>query len=82
MRKSEIITYHDRNGDGKVDLERHRYRGHADADWELHDDNFDGKFEARWNYGVGLSKTTVNESIPTNVAIHPTTSSESMHFNR
>jgi hypothetical protein len=71
MRKREIVTYHDRNADGKVDLERHRYLGYADADWELRDDNFDGRFEARWNYGVGLRKTTINVTVPTNVTISP-----------
>lgn len=71
MRKSEVVTYYDRNGDGKVDLERHRFTGYADADWELRDDDFNGKFEARWHYGVGLIKTTVNTPVPTNVVISP-----------
>lgn len=31
MKRRERVTYYDRNGDGKVDLESHRY-GMADAD--------------------------------------------------
>src|SRR4051812_31460890 len=48
------VHYYDRNGDGKVDQEKHHYRGVADADWELRDDNYDGRYEKRILYGVGI----------------------------
>jgi hypothetical protein len=65
----EQITYHDRNSDGKADLEKHRHPGWADADWELRDDNFDGRFEKKILYGVGVFETAVDLPIPTLVRI-------------
>lgn len=69
LAKSEVITYRDRNKDGKVDFERHHFPGTADNDWEKRDDNFDGVFEGNWRYGVALRKTKINEAVPTNVVI-------------
>ena len=69
LQKSEIVAYQDRNKDGKVDLERHRFPGFADCDWENRDDNFDGVFEGQWRYEIALRKTTINVPAPTNVVI-------------
>jgi hypothetical protein len=65
----EQITYHDRNGDGKADLEKHHHPGWADADWELRDDNFDGRFEKKILYGVGVFETAVDLPVPASVRI-------------
>jgi hypothetical protein len=35
LEKRAEVSYYDRNGDGKVDLEKHQHAGVADADWEL-----------------------------------------------
>jgi hypothetical protein len=67
----EQVFYYDRNRDGEVDLERHRYPGTADADWELRDDNFDGRYEKKILYGVGVFESTVDLPVPTNVHIEP-----------
>jgi hypothetical protein len=67
----ERVFYYDRNHDGKVDLERHHYPGVADADWELRDDNFDGRYEKKVVYGVGVFESTVDLPVPTNVHIKP-----------
>jgi hypothetical protein len=63
------ISYYDRNGDGKVDLETHRYPGVADADWILQDDDYDGRFEKKVRYGIGVKESVVAIQVPTNVKI-------------
>jgi hypothetical protein len=66
---AEEITYYDRNGDGIVDREKHHFPGAADMDWELRDENYDGKFEKKILYGVGVIESVVNLPVPTNVTI-------------
>jgi hypothetical protein len=63
------VSYYDRNGDGKVDQETHHYPGVADADWELRDDDFDGRYERKTLYGVGIIESHVDIPVPTNVRI-------------
>ena len=63
------VHYYDRNGDGKVDQETHHYPGTADADWELRDDDFDGRYEKKILYGVGVFESRVDIPVPTNVHI-------------
>lgn len=65
----EQVTYHDRNGDGKVDQETHRYPNMADADWELVDNDYDGKYEKKIHYGVGIFETSVDSPVPASVPI-------------
>jgi hypothetical protein len=57
-------SYYDRNADGKVDREFHRFEGWADSDWELLDDDFDGRFEKKIRYGVGVLNSIVDISVP------------------
>jgi hypothetical protein len=61
------IFYFDRNGDGKVDQEKHKYRGVADADWELRDEDYDGRYEKKILYGFGIVESTVDLPAPTRV---------------
>jgi hypothetical protein len=63
------ITYIDRNGDGKVDLEKHHYPRGADMDWELRDDNYDGRYEVKVLYGFAVTKTAVDLPVATNVKV-------------
>jgi len=63
------ISYYDRNGDGKVDLEKHQYPGVADADWELRDDDYDGRYEKKILYGFAVTETAVDIQVPTGVKI-------------
>lgn len=65
------VTYYDRNGDGKVDLEKHRFLEMADADSELRDDNFDGRYEKEILFGVGVFEKAANLPVPTGVKIEP-----------
>jgi hypothetical protein len=65
------VLYYDRNGDGRVDLERHHFPGLADADWELRDDNYDGWYEKKILYGYAVKETPVHLPVPTNVHIEP-----------
>lgn len=62
-------SYFDRNGDGKVDIESHRHRGIADADWQFRDDDYDGRFEKKILYGVAVKETAVDIEVPTGVKI-------------
>lgn len=54
------IKYIDRNGDKKTDQEIHQYPCMEDADWELLDNNFDGKYETKVIYGIGPIKSEVD----------------------
>ncbi len=67
----EEIRYYDRNGDGKVDLEYHHYPRIADMDWELRDDNYDGRYEKKIVYGIGVFESPVDIPAPTNATISP-----------
>ena len=67
----EQVLYYDRNGDGKVDQEMHKYRGVADADWELRDDDHDGRYEKKVLYGFAVVESSVDLPVPTHVHIEP-----------
>jgi hypothetical protein len=69
--RTEQVLYYDRNGDGRVDLERHHFPGVADADWELRDDKYDGWYEKKILYGYAVEQTAVHLLVPTNVHIEP-----------
>lgn len=61
------ISYFDRNGDGKVDLEKHQHPGVADADWQLSDDDYDGRYEKKILYGFAVTESAVDIRVPTGV---------------
>ncbi len=63
------ISYDDRNGDGKVDLEKHQQPGISDADWELRDDDYDGRYEKNILYGYAVTESKVDIAIPAGVKI-------------
>lgn len=69
LKKREEIRHYDRNGDGKADLETHHYPGMADADWELRDDDFSGRFEKKILYGIAIVESRVDIPVPMNVRI-------------
>lgn len=69
MKRRERVSYYDRNGDGKADLEKHRYGGMADADWQLRDDNYDGRYEQKVVLGVGIFHSAVDIPVPVNVRV-------------
>jgi hypothetical protein len=65
------VFYYDRNGDGRVDLEKHHFPKMAEADWELRDDNYDGRYEKKVLYGFTVVERVVDLPVPTNVHIEP-----------
>jgi len=69
LESREQVFYYDRNGDGAVDLERHHYPGVEDADWELHDDDYNGRYEKKILYGYGILESAVDLPVPTHVHI-------------
>jgi len=68
-RYRQLVSYFDRNGDGKVDLEQHKYPGSFDMDWELRDDNYDGRFEKKVLFGYAITESQVDIHVPTGVEI-------------
>lgn len=56
---------------GKVDEEMHRYARAQDADWALRDNDYDGRFEKKILWGVGIFESTVDLPVPTGVHIDP-----------
>lgn len=69
LERRVLVTYYDRNRDGRVDLEKHTYPGFADADWELRDDDYDGKYEKKILYGFAVRETAVDLRVPVKVKI-------------
>src|SRR3954470_20765575 len=65
------VLYYDRNGDGRVDQEKHHFPGVADADWELRDDDYDGRYERKTLYGFALTESVINLPVPKHVHIEP-----------
>lgn len=67
----EQVLYYDRNGDGRVDQEKHHFRGVADADWELDDDDYNGRYEKKIVYGFALTESGIDLPVPTHVHLEP-----------
>lgn len=67
----EQVLYYDRNGDGRVDQEKHHFWGGADADWELRDDDYNGRYEKKILHGFALTEWGIDLPVPTNVPIEP-----------
>jgi hypothetical protein len=72
LRRAENRSfYYDRNGDGRVDQEKHHFRGLADADWELRDDDYNGRYEKKILYGFALTECGIDVPVPTHAPIEP-----------
>jgi hypothetical protein len=69
QKAQERVSYHDRNDDGKVDLEIHKHPDAKDPDWALMDNDFDGRYEAKTVFGVVLKRSTLDLPVPTGVQI-------------
>lgn len=65
----ERVWYYDRNGDGKVDRELHHYIDTSDADWELLDDDYNGRYERKIHYGFTGTETPVDIPVPEGVHV-------------
>jgi hypothetical protein len=66
-----VITYYDRNDDGKVDFELHELPNGADTDWALIDTTFRGRYDLRIQWGFVVEKEHVDLPVPKNVKITP-----------
>jgi hypothetical protein len=71
LESRDQVTYLDRNGDGQADVENHHYPGVADADWQLRNDDFNGRFEKKILFGVGIVESAVDIRVPKRVRIEP-----------
>lgn len=58
------VEWLDTNKDGRIDLQKHTFRGTADRDEAFEDTDFDGFFDTFVLYGVGVSEKTVHITVP------------------
>jgi hypothetical protein len=63
-----IVTYYDRNHDGRVDFEFHD-NGGGDTDWALNDRNFDGFYDLWVRYGIVMGTDPVHIPVAKDVKI-------------
>lgn len=59
-----MIQSEDRNADGRIDREVHKYPELADADWELRDEDYDGVYEQLITYGYAVQTQQVSIAVP------------------
>jgi hypothetical protein len=71
LESRDRVSYYDRNGDGIVDLEKHHYPGVSDADWELRDENYDGRYDKKILFGFTITEQVVDLPVPAHVPIQP-----------
>ena len=69
LKERERVSYFDRNGDGKVDREMHHYVDTADADWELFDNDYNGRYEKKIHFGYAVTEMPVDIPVPNGVQI-------------
>jgi len=67
--RREQVLYYDRNADGRVDQESHVFRAMSDADWELRDDDYDGRYEKKIRYTFTVMESAVDLPVPTHIHI-------------
>lgn len=67
----ERVSYYDRNGDGKVDLEIHKVADAKEKDWALSDNDYDGRYELETHLGVVIKKVMIDRPVPTGVRVEP-----------
>jgi hypothetical protein len=71
IQKRYVVTYYDRNHDGRVDFELHHLPGGADTDWALSDTKFRGRYDLRIDWGYAYTTKRIDAPIPTGVKITP-----------
>ena len=64
-----VVTYYDRNGDGKVDFELHHAPHAADADWALVDTRFSEYYDVHVDFGYAVTRERVHIRVPRHVHI-------------
>jgi hypothetical protein len=63
-----IITYYDRNNDGRVDYELHDF-GCCDRNWALVDTDFSGRYDLELRWGYSYEERPADSSVATGVSI-------------
>jgi hypothetical protein len=66
-----LVTYYDRNSDGVADFELHEPPYCDDCIWALVDIDFNGRYERRVNWSVGIIHTEVDMPVPDKVELDP-----------
>lgn len=64
-------TYYDRNHDGRIDYVIYDQPDMADEEWALSDTDFDGRYDVRYSFGVGTTRSRVDQLVPTSGQITP-----------
>jgi hypothetical protein len=60
-----VITYYDRNQDGRIDYELHDV-GCCDRNWALVDADYNGRYDLELRWGFSLMRRPVDSPIPRN----------------
>ena len=63
-----VVTYYDRNSDGRVDYELHDF-GCCDRNWALVDTDFSGRYDLELRWGYSYAERPTDSPIPTWVSI-------------
>ena len=63
-----LVTYKDRNRDGRVDYELHDF-GCCDRNWALVDTDFNGRYDLELQWGEAFERRPVDFPIATGVSI-------------
>jgi hypothetical protein len=71
LEKRYVVTYYDRNHDGRVDFEFHHLPGGADADWAYCDTKFSGRYDLKIKWSYAIVTEPVDLPIPKHVKITP-----------
>ena len=64
-----VITYYDRDHDGRVDFELHRLPGTDDNAWAFSDTHFRGRYNVKITYSYAILRERVDLPVPRNVPI-------------
>ncbi len=60
---SYVVRERDTNRDGNIDIRRYNAIGAADADFELIDTDFDGRFDRKTTYGYAIFSTAIDSPV-------------------
>src|SRR5436190_17541681 len=67
-----VVTYYDRNGDGRADFAFYHIPDSNDMDWALVDTQFSGRFDVAIHYGIAVGEYRMVHptAVPEHVRLH------------
>ena len=64
-----VVTYYDRDGDGRADFASYELPDSSHSDWALVDTDFDGRFDRKLRYGNTVGEYPTSILVPRAVKI-------------